>query len=450
MGLTIAEVFVLLVFTLLLLFLLWRWDFARIQEALGNTVDPASPQFDQQLENLKSFRDFANNSDGGPTEKELAPSPEFETLHVWITELHPEHQHALAHQIESLDIAELVPLMTSEWAPLITEWRDLLAEPHIRELVGKLEELPPQQRARLWNVVQAGKLDEAVASSVEADQLRRLVPSDADRRIARSVASLSPEQKRKLEDLVQSKGLTKIIEEGIKTAEAAATVRESQPWISRLEQAISDNSEISRRLNDWKESRDEIVDGLTDRLGGMVSEFGGSILPHGRIALPNERLGFAQGTAEIQAEFTTDLGNICRGFLETLHDSRNSIQEIRIEGHASSEWSGATASQAYRNNLDLSQRRAHVVLDFCLDEISDSEIRQWARSHIVAIGYSSSRPVYNSGNSEDLGASRRVEFGYLMNDNEALEEMRSVDSLGRNSIGRIQPPVGVIYTGSGN
>ena len=69
MGLTIAEVFVLLVLTLLVLFRLWRWEFAKIQEALGSTVDPVSPQFEQRSEQLKSFPDYASSSDGRPAEE---------------------------------------------------------------------------------------------------------------------------------------------------------------------------------------------------------------------------------------------------------------------------------------------------------------------------------------------------------------------------------------------
>lgn len=86
---------------------------------------------------------------------------------------------------------------------------------------------------------------------------------------------------------------------------------------------------------------------------------------------------------------------------------------MRIEGHASSEWSGRAAADAYAANLDLSQARAGAVFKRCLDLAGNDAVAEWARSRLSAVGYSSSRPVIASG-VEDRAASRRVVFAIDM------------------------------------
>ena len=47
------------------------------------------------------------------------------------------------------------------------------------------------------------------------------------------------------------------------------------------------------------------------------------------------------------------------------------------------------------------------MLRVCLDIVKDPEIREWARKHMIATGYSSVRQVMRNGD-EDREASRRV------------------------------------------
>jgi hypothetical protein len=59
--------------------------------------------------------------------------------------------------------------------------------------------------------------------------------------------------------------------------------------------------------------------------------------------------------------------------------------------------------------MDLSQRRASAVLEFCLGQITDSEHQTWAQSRLVAVGYSSAHPILEDG-VENPARSRRVVF----------------------------------------
>jgi outer membrane protein OmpA-like peptidoglycan-associated protein len=102
------------------------------------------------------------------------------------------------------------------------------------------------------------------------------------------------------------------------------------------------------------------------------------------------------------------------------------VDEIRIEGHASSEWRpGTPAEAAYVNNLQLSQDRAQAVLATCLGFLSDGEDRVWAQARTTAVGYSSARPVITDGR-EDATRSRRVMF------NVALDRDRLIDDIGKD------------------
>ena len=90
---------------------------------------------------------------------------------------------------------------------------------------------------------------------------------------------------------------------------------------------------------------------------------------------------------------------------------RESIEEIRVEGHTSSEWSEEVDEEtAYFLNMELSQNRTRSVLQYCLSVIDDEQVELWARRYITANGLSSSRLVYDAGGNENKEKSRRVEF----------------------------------------
>lgn len=90
---------------------------------------------------------------------------------------------------------------------------------------------------------------------------------------------------------------------------------------------------------------------------------------------------------------------------------RESIEEIRVEGHTSSEWSEEVDEEtAYFNNMKLSQDRTRSVLQYCLSVIDVEQVELWARRYITANGLSSSRLAYDEDGNENKIKSRRVEF----------------------------------------
>ncbi|MPR11657.1 OmpA/MotB family protein [Microvirga tunisiensis] len=89
---------------------------------------------------------------------------------------------------------------------------------------------------------------------------------------------------------------------------------------------------------------------------------------------------------------------------------KDSIEEIRIEGHTSSVWKGQTTDDAYFSNMELSQSRTRTTLKYVLNLPKLDEHRAWLRSHLTANGLSSSRLRYNSDGTENRIGSQRVEF----------------------------------------
>lgn len=122
---------------------------------------------------------------------------------------------------------------------------------------------------------------------------------------------------------------------------------------------------------------------------------------------------FAQGSAKVTREFGTILASFFPRYLDIIRSPkyRDSIEEIRIEGHTSSEWQiEVDAETAYFENMRLSQDRTRAVLRECLTLINDADNREWARRFITANGLSSSRLLLLEDGSEDRVGSRRVEF----------------------------------------
>ncbi len=144
---------------------------------------------------------------------------------------------------------------------------------------------------------------------------------------------------------------------------------------------------------------------------------------------------FPQGGAEVSPEFRRILYEFFPRYVkiltETKNDSgeykyKNDIAELRIEGHTSSEWNeDVTPSEAYINNMELSQDRTRNVLEIVL-QISKPEIienREWIKYHLTANGLSSSKLIDNSDGTENPEESRRVEFRVLTNAEKRIMEI---------------------------
>ena len=137
------------------------------------------------------------------------------------------------------------------------------------------------------------------------------------------------------------------------------------------------------------------------------------LLPDLTIRFSNPDILFESGSYEMRADFQDLLSDFFPRYLHTAkeHDAANDVREIRIEGHTSSAWVGATSpADAYFKNMELSQGRAMSILRFVMELPMSVELRSWGEPLIAANGWSSSKPIRTADGVEDAARSRRVEF----------------------------------------
>jgi len=121
---------------------------------------------------------------------------------------------------------------------------------------------------------------------------------------------------------------------------------------------------------------------------------------------------FRSGSSKLQNEFMLILQDFFPRYISILTSDkyRDNIEEVRIEGHTSSEWyRNLYPQEAYIMNMELSQDRTREVLSFVLllDEVKGK--REWLKEKLTANGLSSSKLIYKDS-IEDKKRSRRVEF----------------------------------------
>jgi outer membrane protein OmpA-like peptidoglycan-associated protein len=126
---------------------------------------------------------------------------------------------------------------------------------------------------------------------------------------------------------------------------------------------------------------------------------------------------FATGKSDLSRQFQIILSDFFPRYLSILDKYQTSIQEIRIEGHTSSKWNhNSTDSEAYFNNMALSQSRTRAVLSYLMTLPSVEKTHyQWVKSNVAAVGYSSSKLIHNEQGGEDYSRSRRVSFRVITN-----------------------------------
>lgn len=131
---------------------------------------------------------------------------------------------------------------------------------------------------------------------------------------------------------------------------------------------------------------------------------------------------FRAGDATLQDKFIEILNDFFPRYEEILSSERfrNEIEEIRVEGHTSSEWQNASDRKLrYTENVKLSQARALSVIKYSISLINQKEKEDWLSKKIRANGLGFAKLIYNEG-LEDKDLSRRVEFRVMTKTREKI------------------------------
>ncbi len=449
MGLTVAEAFMLVAFVLLMLLVFWRHKMEDEYKEARELTERLSPEEQAAVADAK---------DKGE-------------LRILLIDLRkgsidiPKTTNAL--------LSGAVPIAPARLEKLETRAR-LVDEAEVRRLVEAVAVLSPEHKRTLSNLValsEAGELVDKVAALQDVLRKRSVDevadalalkdatnPDDEDilesrkkrdpqlLRLVEAAARLSVEQRKKIADMIERSEAGELVdkfaalqhvlqERGTDEVTDALELRDdldlygeySNKALKEMIRSLrAQGTRVRDRLAKEERARERLVADLKANLGAQIAKVGGRIEATGKIVVPDKIL-FIKGEAGIRPQVARFLDDFCPRWLATLEESgsKSDIDEIRIEGHSSSEWVSADSPQkAWVLNLDLSQRRAQSVLERCLSSVDLSALGGWVRGKLTAVGYSSSRPVRTDG-SEDLRLSRRVVFGTEFSRERLLREIDS-------------------------
>jgi len=189
-----------------------------------------------------------------------------------------------------------------------------------------------------------------------------------------------------------------------------------------MRMVVIERDQIKDIIVAWDQTNEAVYDDLYKEFQGDLEKWNASIDKETlTIRFEEPEVLFTMGEVELKGRFKKILSNFFPRYITTLDqyarckqrekENKGCIEEIRIEGHTSSEWNvGVTTQEAYFLNMMLSQGRTRSVLQYCY-ALPDVKKFNWMKSKIAAVGFSSSHPaIIEETGLEDKKRSRRVEF----------------------------------------
>lgn len=321
--------------------------------------------------------------------------------------------------IMGLTVAEAFILLAFCLLLLFTWWQ-LETERKSLAVMDELGEMSDAQKQQIVDVISDGTINILLAmkeaglgklgptSPEDAKDMSRFMSEEELRRLLKGAAQLPEDTLLSLSDLVE--------------------IGDNAAIVSVMNRIRSESSGdpadvIARRIAGAAAAEEALYVALNGALGDQIRGAGGSIDKNGTISLPQSVLF---DVSDDKIKNPAFLREFCSPWLETMRQSGVDISELKIEGHASSEGPQRSPPEAaYLYNLDLSQRRAQNALTVCLNSVNGADTQNWGREHLIAVGYSSTRPVVSDAGTEDREKSRRVMFSVSVDRQKLLDDISS-------------------------
>lgn len=221
-------------------------------------------------------------------------------------------------------------------------------------------------------------------------------------------------------------------EEALAVSEDSGAVGEDSHWIpltdlmtglmviflliavSYMLQVEADASRIKDVAIAYSEIKDALYEDLNREFSAELPKWKAQLIKTDlTIRFSEPEVLFATGSSELKPEFQAILQDFFPRYVRILTSPkyRDSISEVRIEGHTSSDWNGVgSPDDAYFRNMELSQARTRSTLAYVLNLPADRDQVNWLRKYVTANGLSSSHLITDAHGVEDVARSRRVEF----------------------------------------
>ncbi|MCB9481341.1 MAG: OmpA family protein [Desulfobacteraceae bacterium] len=188
--------------------------------------------------------------------------------------------------------------------------------------------------------------------------------------------------------------------------------------ISYMRMVVVERDSIKNIVVAWETTRKRVYQELYNEFRYDLDKWNAQIIESDLSVRFNEpEVLFEQGKTDLQQRFKEILDDFFPRYIKCINlfieeeTQGSTIEEIRIEGHTSSEWNNnVDSAEAYFNNMWLSQGRTRSVLQYCYS-LKGCQNYGWLKRKIAAVGYSSSHLVFDEITlQEDKEKSRRVIF----------------------------------------
>lgn len=195
--------------------------------------------------------------------------------------------------------------------------------------------------------------------------------------------------------------------------------------ISFMIKVNEQKKDMDKIIRESKQVKIEIYEALNKEFHNDFSQWGAELDQKTlSVRFKEPDVLFKPNSSRIEEKFIVILDDFFPRYLKVLNNPKfkDSIQEVRIEGHTSSEWRGDLGTdKAYLENMRLSQERARSVLTYVFG-LKLPEQRDWLIKHLTANGLSFSQRIENDG-KENFEKSRRVEFRIRTNADEKMTQL---------------------------
>jgi outer membrane protein OmpA-like peptidoglycan-associated protein len=172
--------------------------------------------------------------------------------------------------------------------------------------------------------------------------------------------------------------------------------------------------------------RSDLYNDLYREFASDLPRWKATLTPDLVIRFEEPEVLFDIGQAQLKPQFMSILSDFFPRYIRIIAATkyRDSIDEVRIEGHTSTVWSSQVSSdEAYFHNMELSQSRTRSALEYVLMLPQVASEKRWLIAHFTANGLSSSHPRLNPDGTENREASQRVEFRVRTNAEARLGEI---------------------------
>ncbi|MGX2984774.1 OmpA/MotB family protein [Helicobacter sp. 23-1048] len=197
--------------------------------------------------------------------------------------------------------------------------------------------------------------------------------------------------------------------------------QQAQDELSAQNKRLSEiNEKITAIAQNYSNLQAELFLDLQKEFSKDLARWDAQIDVDNTIRFREPEVLFDAGDKQVKQRFKDILDDFFPRYIKilTLPKYQVNIEEIRIEGHTSTDWiSAISIEERYLGNAELSQARAFEVLKYCFNQRSINAHKKWLIAVLRANGLSFAKPLDNDKKS------RRVEFRVITKSNENLLEI---------------------------